>query len=155
VHTVACRKAPDGSEVLFVGGSNKSLTAYKVGGDGGLSKLWATEVDSQPRSIDLMGTNLLVAFKNGNIFECQFGNEGISKPRTVMTSHCDGEVWGMDICHLDDGTIRLLSTGDDNRILAYDPSSKTVLCEGQVNAPLKADKKAAKPKRGGASSMSS
>jgi hypothetical protein len=36
-----------------------------------------------------------------------------------MTSHCDGEVWGLDVVTLDDGSLRILTSADDNRILAY------------------------------------
>ena len=36
-----------------------------------------------------------------------------------MTSHCDGEVWGLEIVTLDDGSLRILTSADDNRILAY------------------------------------
>lgn len=37
-----------------------------------------------------------------------------------MTSHCDGEVWGLDVVTLDNGGIRIITSADDNRILAYD-----------------------------------
>ena len=35
-----------------------------------------------------------------------------------MASHCDGEVWGMEVITTDGGT-RLITSSDDNRILAY------------------------------------
>lgn len=52
VHTVALKH--DGqSEVLLVGGSDKTLTSYKIGSGGGLTKTWTIPVDSPPRSVDL------------------------------------------------------------------------------------------------------
>ena len=36
-----------------------------------------------------------------------------------MTSHGDGEVWGLEVVTLEDGSSRILTSADDNRILAY------------------------------------
>jgi WD40 repeat protein len=74
-----------------------------------------------------------------------------------MTSHCDGEVWGCELCYLDDGSMRLITSCDDNRLLAYNPTTHKVLCEGRVNECTEKDiKKKNKPGyKGGASSMSS
>lgn len=77
----------------------------------------------------------------------------------VMTSHCDGEVWGLALVELDNGDMRLLTSCDDNRILAYNPKTKEALAEGTVSVaeakPKKKKGKKEKPARGGASSMSS
>ena len=69
-----------------------------------------------------------------------------------MKSHCDGECWGLEVIHLDNGEIRVLTSADDNRILAYNLKKRTRLAEGKVavNPPKK--KKSTKR---GASSMSS
>ena len=45
--------------------------------------------------------------------------DGKGKQISVMTSHCDGEVWGLEVVTLDDGSLRILTSADDNRILAY------------------------------------
>lgn len=96
-----------------------------------------------------------MAFKNGNIQTFDYTPAGVSKPKTIMIDHCDGEVWGMDICNLPDGSIRLLTTADDNRVLAYNPSTHTVCCEGKVNEVAKKKKEDKGGYKGGASSMSS
>ena len=36
-----------------------------------------------------------------------------------MTSHCDGEVWGLDVVDIGNGQMRMITSGDDNRILTY------------------------------------
>lgn len=80
--------------------------------------------------------------------------DGSAAPEVVMTSHCDGEVWGAEVVSFEDGSMRLITAADDNRILAYDPVGRKVLCEGKVSEA----KKKKKPKggyRGGASSQSS
>lgn len=95
-----------------------------------------------------------MGLKNGSIVEMPFSNNGKAKLNRVMTSHCDGEVWGLDVIDLGKGQTRILTSADDNRLLAYDVRSKFALAEGQVHDPPTKGKKA-KPRRGGASSMSS
>lgn len=72
-----------------------------------------------------------------------------------MNSHCDGEVWGCDVATLDDGSLRLFTTADDNRLLCYNVKQKTVLAEGVINQPKAKPKKEKGGYKGGASSMSS
>lgn len=74
-----------------------------------------------------------------------------------MNSHCDGETWGLDVCNLENGETRIITSGDDNRIICVDPKTWKVLCEGKVTVE-ESKKKKKKPKGGyvgGASSMSS
>lgn len=113
--------------------------------------------DSPPRSIDLFNNIVLLGLKNGSIVEFPFTQDGKGKQNVVMTSHCDGEVWGIDICELDDGEIRIITSADDNRLLAYNPKEFKALAEGKVNVDggKKKKGKKEKPARGGASSMSS
>ena len=71
-----------------------------------------------------------------------------------MTSHCEGEVWGLDVVTISKGEYRVLTSADDNRILAYNPTTNMALAEGIVNKlPTKPVKEKA-GFRGGASSMS-
>jgi len=70
-------------------------------------------------------------------------------------SHCDGEVWGLDVVDVSGkGDLRIITSADDNRILAYNVKEHLALAEGQVSAPPKKKGKAGGYK-GGASSMSS
>jgi len=136
----------------LVGGNDKTLTVYKF--DGNLTKLWAVDVDAAPRSCDLFNGQILLGLKNGSLVEIPWNAEGKGRPNVVMTSHCDGEVWGLDIIDLGGGELRMLTSADDNRILAYNPKTKQALAEGMVGDKSKA-KKEKKGYRGGASSMSS
>lgn len=72
-----------------------------------------------------------------------------------MTSHCDGEVWGLDVITRGKGDYRILTSCDDNRILAYNPATHEALAEGMVSEPPEGKKKKEKPIKNGASSMSS
>jgi hypothetical protein len=73
-----------------------------------------------------------------------------------MTSHCDGEVWGLDIIQIGNGDLRAITSADDNRLLTYDIKKRKTLVEGKIGEPPKAaaGKKLA-ARKGGASSMSS
>jgi hypothetical protein len=123
VHSIALRKDSSvGGEVALVGGNDKTLTVYKF--DGNMTKLWAIEVDAAPRSVDLFNGQILFGLKNGSIVEIPWHEEGKGRPNVIMTSHCDGEVWGLDVVDLGGGELRMLTTGDDNRILAYNPRTK-------------------------------
>jgi WD40 repeat protein len=52
VYTLAVRN--DGqSEVLLVGGSDKTISCYQIGQKGALTKAWTLPVDAAPRSLDL------------------------------------------------------------------------------------------------------
>ena len=93
--------------------------------------------------------------KNGSVCELPWSQGGTAKPNVVMTSHCDGEVWGLDVVSLGGGEYRMLTSADDNRVLAYNIKTKQVLAEGIVNQPSTKKTKDKGGFKGGASSMSS
>jgi hypothetical protein len=62
-----------------------------------------------------------------------------------MTSHSDGEVWGLSV-PTDD---LVLTTGDDNQIMGWSPSKRKQIAAGVVNTVARA------LKRRGASSLTS
>jgi hypothetical protein len=64
---------------------------------------------------------ILLGLKNGSICELEWSADGSKKPNVVMTSHADGETWGLDVVTLENGETRVITSGDDNRILAYNP----------------------------------
>lgn len=144
---------------MFAGGSDKTITAY-VHNNGSLKKQWSITVESPPRSIDLHDNKILMGFKNGNVSVLNYSENVTDAPRPIMYSHCDGECWGLEICELEDGSTRIITSADDNRILAFNPQSKHVLCQGtvKIEVPGKEKKKKKADKggyKGGASSMSS
>jgi hypothetical protein len=65
-----------------------------------------------------------------------------------MTSHCDGEVWGLCVIALDDKSIRCITSADDN---SHD---HVALTEGKIMAPPAKKEKDDGKFKGGASSMS-
>lgn len=116
--------------------------------------MWSITVDAAPLSVDLFNGQMLLGLKNGSIVELPFSADGKGKANLVMTSHCDGEVWGLDVVDIDGkGDLRVITSADDNRILAYKPKEHLALAEGKVSDPPKKKPKAGF--KGGASSMSS
>lgn len=71
--------------------------------------------------------------KNGSIVQMPMTADGQSaKQNVIMMSHCDGEAWAMELIDFEDGSMRLITASDDNRILAYNPMDKKHICEGSV-----------------------
>tara|TARA_B110000285_G_C15089818_1_gene598419 strand:- start:413 stop:1204 length:792 start_codon:yes stop_codon:yes gene_type:complete len=103
----------------------------------------------------MLNGSILLGLKNGSICDLPWSDAGTTKPNVVMTSHCDGEVWGLDIVSLPGGELRMITSADDNRVLAYNPKTKMVLAEGIVNQPSTKKHKDKGGFKGGASSMSS
>jgi len=72
-----------------------------------------------------------MGLKNGSLVEMEYKADGSGKPNVIMTSHCDGEVWGLDVVDITgNGDLRILTSADDNRILAYDVKAHKALAEG-------------------------
>lgn len=77
--------------------------------------------------------NILMGYKNGSLTITPFTKDGKAEPKVIMTSHCDGEVWGLkviDISGKGKGDLRAITSGDDNRILSYDLKKHLALAEG-------------------------
>ena len=92
--------------------------------------MWQIDVGAAPRSVDLLNGFILMGLKNGSIVEMPWSADGPKKISVVMTSHCDGEVWGLDLVEFDGGEMRLITSGDDNRVLTFDPKKHRALAEG-------------------------
>lgn len=136
-------------DLVFTGSKDGLLTAFTYKNDT-LIHTWAIDVNSRPRSIDYHDEKILLGLKNGSIIEIPMTKDGNGVIREVMASHCDGEVWGLELINTPQGT-RLITSCDDNRILCYDIGSHVKLAEGKIGEK----KGAKKSRRPGASSMSS
>lgn len=119
--------------------------------------MWNVAVEAAPRSVDLFNGVLLLGMKNGSIAQMAMTADGSAEPNIIMKSHCDGEVWAMEVIDFEDESKRVITAADDNRLLVYDPLARTVLCEGRVSAAKKSKKKKGKAGgfKGGASTQSS
>jgi|TARA_B110000285_G_C15102780_1_gene605996 WD40 repeat protein len=71
--------------------------------------------------------------RNGTIFEFKNVMENDNEPETLLQSHYDGEVWGLDLV---DGGKKLLTTGDDNKIMLIDAETMKVERSSTANGPV-------------------
>jgi hypothetical protein len=72
-----------------------------------------------------------MGLKNGSICEMPYAADGKGKPNIIMTSHCDGEVWGLDVVDVSGkGDLRIITSADDNRVLTYNVKEHKALAEG-------------------------
>lgn len=113
-------------EYLLAGGNDKTVTIYKVAGSA-LTKSNSVTVDAVAKSLDFFKGSVLAGLKNGNIqtakFEVKMNDAAGTtaetqvqlESHTIMSSHCDGECWGLEVIHLENGEIRVLTSADDNR----------------------------------------
>lgn len=92
------------------------------------------------RAIDVMGGKALVGLRDGTIYHVDI-NSG--SKNAIMESHSDGEVWGLAAA----GDNHVITTGDDNKIKAWNISTRKCESTAQISAQ---DRKAPK---GGASSL--
>lgn len=65
---------------------------------------------------------------------------------TVINGHSTGETWGLAV---DETTGLVITTGDDNKVLTFDPTSNKVIAQANLTS-----KPGIKKKIGGASTLS-
>jgi WD40 repeat protein len=101
------------------------------------------KVSAQPKALDQNGNgNFVVGLRDGSIVEFVNGTQ----PKLLMSSHSDGELWGLTVCSK---TGYIVSTADDNKIMVWDPQSRTCVNTGTINSVA-----GPKPKTMGASTLS-
>lgn len=141
VQSVLCKENAAGSEHVFVSSTSKDLKIFEFK-SGSLSKkpIMEFKLSAPARAMDLYKDQLCLGMKNGHIEVLEYQKEG-AKPRIVMNTHCDGEVWGLATVTLEDGSSRIVTSADDNKILAYNPVTRKCIGEGTVYHGKKIKKK--------------
>jgi len=91
-----------------------------------LSQEKAFDFGVLPRAIDSFNNEkFVVGLRNGSIVEC---NVESSEQTTLMQSHNDGEVWGLDM-----DTAYIYTSGDDNQVKKWCPNERKCLGTAMVN----------------------
>ena len=86
---------------------------------------------SFPRSIDFFNGNLLVGLRNGSILEFKDVMTADSPAETCLVqSHFEGEIWGLELVPSQN---KVLTCGDDNKIMMYDYAAHTFDRKGTVS----------------------
>ena len=122
---------------LFTGGKDGKLNCI----DTNTKTIESTLEFGFIRAIDFNGSSLLIGQRDGTITLC---NVDGSDRKNIMMSHSDGEVWGLH--QKPDGCI--VTSGDDNKVMVWDPVSRT------HQKTIKVSDRSVKAKRGGASTLS-
>ena len=121
---------------LYTGGADKTIR---------IDCKTSIPVSSAPRAIDVKGSTILVGLRDGTI--CTVEENG-KVSNEYMKSHHDGEVWGLDMCGTSGEPTDVITTGDDNKIMVWDPVKRKNKGIFTIN------EKAGPKKKYGASTMS-
>ena len=86
---------------------------------------------SYPRSIDYFNGNLIVGLRNGSIMEFKdVMNTDSPVENCLVQSHHEGEIWGLELVP---GQNKVLTCGDDNKVMMYDYETHTFDRKGAVS----------------------
>jgi WD40 repeat protein len=96
---------------VLAGGADNKLYIL----DESLAVQSSIDLTSCPRAVDILGDKIIVGMRDGTIMELT-GN-GASK-KTVMESHSDGELWGLDV--VTNNPNFFVTSGDDNKLKVWD-----------------------------------
>lgn len=86
-----------------------------------------------PRAIDVQNDKLVTGLMSGSIVEIDLAS---GDQRTLMQSHNEGEVWGLDL-----NDTHVFTSGDDNQVKQWDPFSRTCVATAIVNEKERKAKK--------------
>ena len=111
-----------GNEILS-GGSDHKLNIINASN---LQTINSLQMDSIPIAVDKCNGSIIVGLRNGSITKIDGKNQ-----KNVMRSHCDGEVWGLDVHPTSPNLI--ISTGDDNKTMLWDVNNRLCLRTGTLD----------------------
>jgi len=124
---------------VVTGGKDNTLIVWTEE----FKELRRIKVSALPKALDQNGSgSFVVGLRDGTIVEYVNGTE----PRVVMSSHSDGEAWGLAVCP---HTGYIVTTADDNKIMVWDPQSRRCISTGIINEVA-----GPKPRTMGASTLS-
>lgn len=104
-------------EGLIASSTDKSLHMYTIEGTK-LTPHREFKLSAPAIAMDMHGNSLALGLKNGNIEILPIDDSNMPA-KNVMNTHNEGEVWGLASVTLADGSRRVVTSGDDNRIIAY------------------------------------
>lgn len=95
-----------------------------------MQQLNAYDFGALPRAIDSFnGEKFVVGLRTGSIVECDMATGQLT---TVMESHNDGEVWGLDM-----DPAHVYTSGDDNQVKRWEPATRKCVGTSDVNKEVR------------------
>jgi len=110
------------------------------GGKGGNICVWepdTLEIEAQVsfgsliRAVDMTSEAVIVGLRDGSIKYFALDDVEGSMD-TLMESHADGEVWGLDV--FEDG--KIMTSGDDNAHMIIDPEERALIDEALISEDM-------------------
>ena len=118
------------NDMIYTGGNDKCLHVL----DANLQKKNTHNLPDTPRAVDVKGTNIIVGCYNGDIIEITGTDQN-----KVMESHCDGEVWGLDINNNSGNFIT--TAGDDNVVRTWNIAQRKCIASSVLAETPGAERK--------------
>jgi WD40 repeat protein len=116
---------------IISGGKDKRICIIEASNGNFKLEKFIDFSSSFPRSLDMLNGNLLVGLRNGSIVEFKdVMNTENPEENTIMKSHFEGEVWGLEIVP---DSSNVLTSGDDNQVNVYNYEKKTWERKGTVS----------------------
>jgi len=123
---VSAIRALDGK--LYAGGKCGTVTCFSIPD---MAVETTVQFDSMIRAIDCLDGAMLIGTRNGSIYHCNQGSR-----KEIMSSHHDGEVWGLD--HQGD---KVITSGDDNQVICWDTTKRCKTSKVIVSDEKRSSKK--------------
>ena len=81
------------------------------------------------KSVDFFNGNLLLALRNGTIIQLKNAESGDQDAKLIVQSHFEGDVYGLVLTDEN----KVITCGEDNRIMMFDSGSRQFLRGGKVS----------------------
>lgn len=92
-------------------------------------------INAVPRALDMHEGMLACGTRDGAILEFDTNNLG-NPPKVLMQGHDTGEAWGLDI-----SGDKFVTSGDDNKVMLWDPMARTCVNSSVINTESRGAKK--------------
>jgi WD40 repeat protein len=126
-------------EGVITGGKDNVLIVWNEQ----FKEIRRTNVQACPKALDQTGNgDFVVGLRDGSIIVYEKG----TKAKLVMSSHSDGELWGLAVCP---HTGYLVTCADDNKVMVWDSEARKCIGTTTINEVA-----GPKPKTMGASTLS-
>lgn len=119
----------DGGKIVSGGKDKRICIISAQGGNFKLDK-YVDFSSSFPKSIDMFNGNLLVGLRNGTIAEFKNVLAESTEEKTLMKSHFEGEIWGLELVPDQN---KVITSGDDNMVMVFDYEEKKFDRKGTVS----------------------
>ena len=117
--------------ILVSGSKSGNIHLFDTGAQELISSV---DCGNVPRALDYMEGLLTVGTRDGAILE--FNTNDLGEPKCYMQGHDTAEAWGLDLSN-----DKFVTSGDDNKVMLWDPATRTCVNTAVVNTEARKAKK--------------